>query len=145
MTSWTKLLSDIAKKIIEQGRDQIEKNNSNASGRLSNTLEYRVSGNIIEIIALRYGDYLDTGTGPRKSKNGPGFYDKIKEWVAYKNIDPSAAWPIYKTILEKGTKPHPWVWRMREYALDEVSKHSLDFLSTVIHDEFTVKFEKLWI
>jgi hypothetical protein len=144
MTDWTRELTKIAIDIIAEGKHQIDLNNSNASGRLSDSLDYYVRNNVIEISALQYGDFLDTGTGPRKGGNGPGFFDSIKEWVAYKNIDPSAAWPIYKTILEKGTQKHPWVWRMERYALDKVSSKALDFLSTLVNDKISLKFERIW-
>lgn len=144
MNEFTKLMIKIANDLVSEGKEQINLNNSNASGKLSDSLEYKINGSVIEISALEYGDYLDTGTGPRTSTSGDGFYDKIKEWVKYKGIDKGAAWPIYKSILEKGTQPHPWVWRMELYALNKIEDQAMNVLSTVVNDKFLMKFDRFW-
>ena len=144
MNDFTQTMKTIAEKVINAGQQQIRDNNSNASGKLIESFEFITTDNMIIISFLDYGGYLDVKTGPSQSKDGDGFYDKIKEWTKFKGIPIGAAWPIYRKILEEGTEAKPWIFKMDEVALN-LAPELLEYLSATIHDKVLVDFEKLWL
>ena len=144
MNEYSSILKNIAEDVINAGQQQIRDNDSVASGKLVDSFQYKLTGNMIIISFLAYGGYLDVKTGPSKSTEGDGFYDKIKEWVKFKGIPKGAAWPIYKSILKKGTKAHPWIFKMEEVVLNLDDK-ILSYLSTIVDDKVTAHFNKMWL
>ena len=78
-----------------------------------------------DIIMPKYGDYVDRGTGPSKSKN----YMPIRKALPYiraygiRNVN---SWRKY--ISEHGTKPHPFI-RASIMATDRRSKEEMKRLS----------------
>ncbi len=95
---------------IAELSNQLRREGKVASGKLLRSLDTRLIktafGTIytIELIAENYLEYIDGGRPPTKrGGNGQVFRD-IKKWVRLKGIPEKFAYPIAKSIHEKGYK-----------------------------------------
>ena len=136
-------LKNIAIRIIGELKQELVDQNINASMDLSDSIIYRVSEHFIEIEMNEYGSFVETGTKPRESKNGEGFLDKIVRWTKYKGIPEEAAYPIYKHILEHGTKPHPWTSKFRTHILN-LDAEILEYMGIRVENDYEKRFIKIW-
>jgi len=137
----------VIKNVVVGLQQELVDRKINASGRLSDSIKYEMSQHYFIISMNKYGSYVDSGTGPAKSKSGPGFYEQIKEWVSYKGIDPGAAWAIYQKILKEGIPKdkNKLGWIKIEERLLNLDEEILKGLSTYIDYKLTLKFKKMFI
>ena len=79
----------------------------------------------------KYGLFLDKGTkGPRK----PPPIKAIKPWAESKGLNP---WAVQKSIAKKGTKPHPWI-----YKIDALYKMYLDDIRTAMRNDIVIDIKR---
>lgn len=92
-----------------------------ASGALSNSMNYEVVNNALEISMLRHGGAVEGGSSPSSKSPSKDFVYRIIEWARYKGMRPNVrdskgrfkkltstsykkmGWAIAKGILERGT------------------------------------------
>lgn len=136
-------LTKIAERIINDLKSELDAKNINACGDLRESLKYRVSEHFIEIEMNEYGSFVDTGTKPRTNQGGDGFFDKIVRWTKCKGIPEEAAYPIYKKILEHGTKPKPWTGSFKKHIL-QLDDELLNYMGIRVKEDFEKRFMKIW-
>lgn len=104
MNNIDKILETVADNITEEMKAIIKLNGSMATGNLYNHIKAKVidSNNQYKITITYpfYGKFIDEG---RKAGKMPPIKD-IREWTRIKGIPESAAFPIAKSISEKGFK-----------------------------------------
>lgn len=99
----TKLLT---RQSVSRGRFQSV---ANASGKLIDSVEYKVEGARLTISAWDYIYYLEKGRGPTKGGGNGSLRQIIRQWIDDKGITPdgiskdSLAYLITRRIHEEGT------------------------------------------
>ena len=90
MSEFRKALEKYAKFVIEKSRQNLQKGGKygthNKSGALSKSLEYKIVGDKVSFISLKYGDYLDKGVKGAKStypesSTSPFRYRNLKQRI----------------------------------------------------------------
>lgn len=90
---------------------QLVKNNSVASGKLVNSIEFKLNEAVadavlsLEINAADYWKYVESG---RKAGKMPNL-EAVLTWVKLKGLPSSAAYPIAKKIEKYGIKAKPFL------------------------------------
>lgn len=103
-----KALEEAGKQLVQAIRDRLEAENINASGSLSDSLEYRVTDTGLEIWADSYFPYAEVG---RPSGKVPQDFGKIlAKWVEDKHLKfgdmtpIQAGWAIAHNIKTYGSQ-----------------------------------------
>jgi hypothetical protein len=135
-TSLQNYLVDTVNELINQMREQLDKEDINASYRLRQSLEPNISPATknslsVEIIANDYWKYVNYGVNGTKRNNGApawgsssGQFPKIEDiiqWMRFRSIIPrqgqtmeSTAWVIRRAIIENGKEARPFFSRVVE-------------------------------
>tara|TARA_B100002019_G_C21249755_1_gene590452 strand:- start:19 stop:510 length:492 start_codon:yes stop_codon:yes gene_type:complete len=108
MSEFRKALEKYAKYVIEKSRQNLQKGGKygthNKSGALSKSLEYKIIGDKVSFISLKYGDYLDKGVKGAKSTYPESSASPFK----YRNLKPPASvfdkWGIKSGIAPRDSK-----------------------------------------
>lgn len=83
---FTEAMNRIAARLVDKIKDEIANNNLVASGNLKDSVEYKLEGNDILVLANTYLPYAEFG---RKSGKVPyNFADIIADWASRKGITP---------------------------------------------------------
>lgn len=131
-------LNKIKDAVIKAMQQRLVDEDINACGDLTRSFEGKITPHAIEISFYEYGAFVDTGTKPRTSKGGDGFYNEILEWTKCKGLTPTngtreqMAWAIYKNIWNEGTQPHKWIDTFPKTVLkfqDEILKLTHTYLT----------------
>ena len=132
---------DYVKLLIEA----LRKEKKNASGKLMNSLDYRLTQTADKIQFIFDGeDYFKFVDEGRK----PGSYPPIKDiakWAAIRGIDKKFAFPIARSIYKFGIKPtHINDKVERRFLNGELFKDLEDYMSTKIEEDVFEQFETLF-
>ena len=98
-------LSQVGEQIVEDIREHLR--NSKGSTKVSDTIEFRVNGYQVTVVAEDYLKYIDEGRLPGTF---PPVQD-IKRWIQNKGIQPvnmsldQLTYVISRSIAEKGIEP----------------------------------------
>lgn len=98
-------LSKVGEQIVEDIREHLR--NSKGSTKVSDTIEFRVNGYQVTILAEDYLKYIDEGRSPGSF---PPIQD-IRRWIQDKGIQPAnmsldqLTYVISRSIAEKGIQP----------------------------------------
>jgi len=132
-----KKIEEIAVKIVHNLKKLLISKEINTTGKLSNSIVYRVSKYAIEIEMNQYGEFVDSGTKPHLPPIKP-----ISEWVKAKglNINP---WAVAMHINKYGTKANPWINEFKRTLLN-YDEEILDYMGILIEKDFDDKFRKIW-
>lgn len=130
-TRLTEVLNEFADAFIQNARNNLEANQSNASYNLYNSFE-----KVIEVgedyfkVSVSLADYwhfLENGRGPRKFPP----VDKIKEWIEVKPVNPTPlsngktpsveqlSFLIGRKIANEGTEGNPFFEPAKEQTIRE--------------------------
>lgn len=130
-TRLTEVLNEFADAFIQNARNNLEANQSNASYNLYNSFE-----KVIEVgedyfkVSVSLADYwhfLENGRGPGKFPP----VDKIKEWIEVKPVNPTPlsngktpsveqlSFLISRKIANEGTEAHPFFEPAKEQTIRE--------------------------
>ena len=99
MSEFKKALDKYAKYVIKESRANLTRKGNKASGRLYQSLDYKIQGTRVRFESLKYGKYLDKGVRGAKSY----YADEATSGSPYKytnKIPPSK--PFEKWIKQKG-------------------------------------------
>ena len=99
MSKFKQALEKYAKYVIQQSRSNLTKANSKASGKLYDSLSYRIEGNNVKFESEEYGLYQDQGV---KGKNSNYIENKNTPFKYTNKMPPSK--PFEKWIKQKGIK-----------------------------------------
>lgn len=130
-------LDIIGNKVVSNMRDVLEKEKIDATGKLSKSITYRINPNYLEVSLLLYGTFVDEGTKPHIAP-----IDELQRWITAKGLTISP-FAVFKSIKEKGTEPHPWIYKIKETLLS-FDDEFLDFIDYKIKTEFDERFRKIW-
>lgn len=112
---FTEAMNRIAARLVEKIQDEIEKGNLVASGNLKDSVEYKLEGNDILILANAYLSYAEYGRSAGKIPYN--FADIIADWASRKGITPKKGtlkdfgWAVamktkkYGSARKRGTTP----------------------------------------
>ena len=129
------LLKDIAVKVVHNLKELLSSKGIDATGNLSNSINYKVSPYMIEIEMLEYGEFVDSGTKPHWVP-----IDKLKPWAKIRGVNP---WAVRASIAKKGTKAKPWLGEFKRTLLD-YDEDILHAYGIIIEQEFDTKIRKVW-
>src|SRR5690625_2671987 len=107
-------LSQVGEQIVEDIREHLR--SSKGSTKVSDTIEFRVNGYQVTVLAEDYLKYIDEGRSPGTF---PPVQD-IKRWVQNKGIQPvnmsldQLTYVISRSIAEKGIQPANVIQRSEE-------------------------------
>jgi hypothetical protein len=110
MTRYTNLidvLENIGEEIVQQYKDELQQHNKIASGKLFNSIDYRIEvtneGVTLYFVAEDY--YINVEKGRNPGGKFPPI-DVIKKWMISRSIPdkPGLAYIIARRIAEKGIK-----------------------------------------
>ena len=129
--------------LIEELRKQLERDKKRASGKLIDSLSYKMK-QVLTVLNLEftyetYGKFVEGGATYKKGKIPP--IKAIKEYCKIKGIDEKFAYPIAKNIYKFGIKPTPFV--------SDVLKNNISIngavskISTIFEKEVELEFIKL--
>lgn len=137
--TWThleKVLYQFVDRFKELAKQNLEKNNTNASGNLRDSLDELVK-NVeigedwysVKVSLADYWTYVEEGTGPGHLPDARSQYwpkiEPLKEWVSIKPgvpKDPGFAYAVRWKIHEEGTEPQPFVAPAKEEAIRQFSQ-----------------------
>lgn len=74
-----------------------------ASGKSLRSLAYKVAGNSVTVVGLRYFEFQEYGSGPHKGKVPGWFVRVIAEWARVKGLT-IPAFPVAYKIWKDGTR-----------------------------------------
>jgi hypothetical protein len=118
-----------------------------ASGDLLRSLDTQVfktgfgTSYTLKVVAEEYLKYVDEG---RRAGAKPPPVKPIKEWAKQKGLDEGLAYPIAKSIGEKGIKPINVIERALNKALKSIEYRQLeDGVSDWVDDLITDRFKGL--
>lgn len=130
-TRLTEVLNEFADAFIQNARNNLEANQSNASYNLYNSFEKVIEVGEdyfkVSISLADYWQYLERGRGPGKFPP----VDKIKEWIEVKPINPTPlsngktpsveqlSFLIGRKIANEGTEAHPFFEPAKEQTIRE--------------------------
>lgn len=130
-TRLTEVLNEFADAFIQNARNNLEANQSNASYNLYNSFEKVIEVGEdyfkVSIYLADYWQYLENGRGPGKFPP----VDKIKEWIEVKPINPTPlsngktpsveqlSFLISRKIANEGTEAHPFFEPAKEQTIRE--------------------------
>ena len=108
MSEFRKALEKYAKFVIDKSRQNLQKGGKygthNKSGALSKSLEYKIVGDKVSFISLKYGEYLDKGVKGAKSTYPESSASPFK----YRNLKPPSSvfdkWTIKSGIAPRDSK-----------------------------------------
>ena len=124
--------------LIEELRKQLERDKKRASGKLIDSLSYKMK-QVLTVLNLEFTYETYGGATYKKGKIPP--IKNIKEWCKIKGIDEKFAYPIAKNIYKFGIKPTPFV--------SDVLKNNISIngavskISTIFEKEVELEFIKL--
>lgn len=100
-----------ADKLVKRIQVEMQNQKLNASGRLSNSLEYTIADNHIKVLADKY--FLYSEKGRDKGKVPYNFTDILETWIADKHV----------TVPAKFQTPRQFAWaintKIRKYGSDK--------------------------
>lgn len=99
MSKFEQALEKYAKYVIQQSRSNLTKAGNKASGKLYDSLSYRIEGNNVKFESEEYGLYQDQGV---KGKNSNYIENKNTPFKYTNKMPPSK--PFEKWIKQKGIK-----------------------------------------
>lgn len=162
---WTNLervLNEFADRFKELARQNLENNNTNASGNLRDSLDELVK-NVeigedwysVKVSLADYWTYIEEGTGPGHVPDARSQYwpkiEPLKEWANTKPgvpKDPGFPYAVRWKIHEEGTEPQPFVAPAKEQAIREFSA-AIDQAIEADVDEYieeqVVKMLETWL
>ena len=130
-TRLTEVLNEFADAFIQNARNNLEANQSNASYNLYNSFEKVIEVGEdyfkVSISLADYWQYLENGRGPGKFPP----VDKIKEWIEVKPINPTPlsngktpsveqlSFLISRKIANEGTEAQPFFEPAKEQTIRE--------------------------
>lgn len=130
-TRLTEVLNEFADAFIQNARNNLDANQSNASYNLYNSFEKVIEVGEdyfkVSISLADYWQYLEKGRGPGKFPP----VDKIKEWIEVKPINPTPlsngktpsveqlSFLISRKIANEGTEAHPFFEPAKEQTIRE--------------------------
>lgn len=82
---FSRTLNDIGLKLVTEIRQELADKGVNASGRLSDSVEYRIDGNAVEIWAYDYMEQAQFGTPPTHSVT-MNFVNQLAQWALDKGL-----------------------------------------------------------
>ena len=164
MSEFRKALEKYAKYVIEKSRQNLQKGGKygthNKSGELSKSLEYKIVGDKVSFISLKYGDYLDKGVKGAKSTYSESFESPFKyttkrppakvfeKWIKKSNIQgrdkktgrfitrQSLSYIIANSIYSKGIRASMFFTKPFEEALPLFED---DFLEGFLNDNLEIE------
>lgn len=135
----TKPLQEWAEGLIADIREEMKMQNLNASGRLSDSLEYNLTQTGVTIYAWGYFPYAEGGRGPGKVPRN--FHNIIEQWIDDKGLhfaNPSAAaWGITHNIKHYGSSKYRGSRAKNDVLAAPLRKWGPK-LDTIIENELTV-------
>ena len=122
-----KALDQIGQKLVEAIRRKMEESGVNASGSLSESLEYVVTGDGLRVLALPYFQYAETG---REAGAIPRDFDLIlADWVRNKGIT------IPSQFADEYEFGKAIAWKIAKYgSLRKRTNNPVDLLSDPLDD-----------
>tara|TARA_R100001440_G_scaffold44908_1_gene64664 strand:+ start:7064 stop:7540 length:477 start_codon:yes stop_codon:yes gene_type:complete len=141
MSEFRKALDKYAKYVIQQSRSNLTRKGNKASGKLSQSLGYKIQGSKVKFESLQYGVYQDQGvkgaksTYPESSKSPFRYTNKMPpsrvfdKWTIKKGIAPrdeqgrfinrkSLNYLIARSIYKKGIRATMFFTKPFERGLD---------------------------
>jgi hypothetical protein len=122
-------LQQVGNQIVVQMKANLQRNNNDNTGRLSNSIQATVEGNKLIITMENYGKWVNDGHERRAGKQPP--IKAIQFWIAKNAITPKRGitakqlpWVIARGIAKRGQtmrKPYPFI----APAVDKVIKQDL--------------------
>ena len=148
MGQFEQALEKYAKYVIQQSRSKLTKKGNKASGRLYNSLSYKIQGGKVKFEGLEYGLYIDQGVrgaeghyadeatsgSPFKYKHHPSsdgpFAKSLSKWIKKKGIrgrdkkgrfitNQSLSYLIARSIYKKGIRATLFFTKPFERGLDK--------------------------
>lgn len=122
------ILNNWCGKLIEDIRKSMNVNNINASGELSNSLEYTIKDNGIKFYANDYFEYAEMG---RRSGGVPYYFEEIlNQWIKNKGIGVPSK---FKTSLEFANAIK---WKIKKYGSSKYRNPAtrVDLLTEPLND-----------
>ena len=102
-----KALERLGSETIERLRTTITSDRLRASGKLHDSMYYKIVDTNIELFLANYAGAVDVGITPNR-KIPKSFVDNIQEWASIKGLNPkrgsmrTMAYAIAKSISERG-------------------------------------------
>jgi hypothetical protein len=122
-------LQQVGNQIVAEMKVNLQRNNNDNTGRLSNSIQATVEGNKLIITMENYGKWVNDGHERRAGKQPP--IKAIQFWIAKNAITPRRGitakqlpWVIARGIAKRGQtmrKPYPFI----APAVDKVIKQDL--------------------
>jgi len=122
-------LQQVGNQIVAEMKANLQRNNNDNTGRLSNSIQATVEGNKLIITMENYGKWVNDGHERRAGKQPP--IKAIQFWIAKNAITPRRGitakqlpWVIARGIAKRGQtmrKPYPFI----APAVDKVIKQDL--------------------
>ena len=114
MTSIEQIFTQYGNETVEKLRQSFARNNVNASGALSNSVESKVvrtgaNAASLQVSMFRYGLTAEDGRGPTKNSGRGDLFLRIRKWIDDKGLNipqnekKSVAYAITKKIHKEGT------------------------------------------
>lgn len=141
-----RVLNEFADTFIELARGYLERNNTNASGELSQSLEKLIEigedSYSVKISLADYWYYVENGRGPGKFPPPPA----IRNWIEVKPITPTPGidgrtptveqltFLIGRKIAEEGTEPQPFFEPAKQEAIRQFSQAIDDAIAQDVSD-----------
>tara|TARA_R100001079_G_scaffold45334_1_gene23016 strand:+ start:153 stop:635 length:483 start_codon:yes stop_codon:yes gene_type:complete len=160
MGQFEQALEKYAKYVIQQSRSKLTKKGNKASGRLYNSLSYKIQGGKVKFEGLEYGLYIDQGVrgaeghyADKATSGSPYRYTNkmppskaFDKWIKKKGIrgrdkkgrfitDKSLTFLIARSIYKKGIRATLFFTKPFERGLD---KYGDEIVAGYIEDNLTI-------
>jgi len=143
-------LQQVGNQIVAEMKVNLQRNNNDNTGRLSNSIQATVEGNKLIITMENYGKWVNDGHERRAGKQPP--IKAIQFWIAKNAITPRRGitakqlpWVIARGIAKRGQtmrKPYPFI----APAVDKVIKQDLPgIFGKAIEQEIRTMFTTKWV
>ena len=126
-TKINEILTTWSEKEIEEAKSILQSDGKVSKGLLINSLIAKLEDNGVVIEFEGYGKYVSDGRGPGRQ---PPTED-IADWCAVKGIPVEAAYPIARSIGQKGSPGDGWIDSIME-SIDELSAQLAEAIGEVI-------------
>lgn len=159
-TTLDRVLNEFADRFIELARENLDKNNTNASNTLYGSFDKIIDIGedhfTVSISLEDYWKYIEEGTGPAHLPDARAQYwpkiGPLKEWVSIKPgvpKDPGFAYAVRWKIHEEGTQPQPFFEPAKERTIrdfemrinlaieEDVSNYILEIVEKGMKDALT--------
>lgn len=140
-----RVLNEFADTFIELARENLDKNNTNASNTLYGSFDKIIDIGedhfTVSISLEDYWKYIEEGTGPAHLPDARAQYwpkiGPLKEWVSIKPgvpKDPGFAYAVRWKIHEEGTEPQPFFEPAKQEAIRQFSQAIDDAIAQDVSD-----------